>query len=108
MYPQYHFGRLVAEWAGASDQRPALAPQQVSTAPDQRAKAATAAAISREARSNQRRILTVLGTATESELLKFNQLKVSGRPADAWRGRGGGGALPVGEVVLGILREFQC
>ena len=48
----------------------------MTTAPDQRSKAATAASISREARSNQRRILTVLGAATESELLKFNQLKV--------------------------------
>ncbi|XP_055308934.1 histone-lysine N-methyltransferase SETD1 [Sitodiplosis mosellana] len=30
---------------------------------------------SREARSNQRRLLTAFGTSTESELLKFNQLK---------------------------------
>lgn len=31
--------------------------------------------ISREARSNQRRLLTAFGASTESELLKFNQLK---------------------------------
>ncbi|KAL0267027.1 UNVERIFIED_CONTAM: hypothetical protein PYX00_009406 [Menopon gallinae] len=30
---------------------------------------------SREARSNQRRLLTAFGTATDSDLLKFNQLK---------------------------------
>lgn len=33
-------------------------------------------AASREARSNQRRLLTAFGTATDSDLLKFNQLKV--------------------------------
>ncbi|KAL1377264.1 hypothetical protein pipiens_016379 [Culex pipiens pipiens] len=32
-------------------------------------------ALSREARSNQRRLLTAFGASTESELLKFNQLK---------------------------------
>ncbi|KAK6640665.1 hypothetical protein RUM44_012362 [Polyplax serrata] len=32
-------------------------------------------AASREARSNQRRLLTAFGTATDSDLLKFNQLK---------------------------------
>lgn len=31
--------------------------------------------ISREARSNQRRLLTAFGTDTDSDLLKFNQLK---------------------------------
>lgn len=31
--------------------------------------------LSREARSNQRRLLTAFGASTESELLKFNQLK---------------------------------
>lgn len=31
--------------------------------------------ISREARSNQRRLLTAFGTGTDSDLLKFNQLK---------------------------------
>lgn len=31
--------------------------------------------VSREARSNQRRLLTAFGASTESELLKFNQLK---------------------------------
>lgn len=38
--------------------------------------ASAAAAASREARSNQRRLLTAFGTATDSDLLKFNQLKV--------------------------------
>jgi histone-lysine N-methyltransferase SETD1 len=33
-------------------------------------------ALSREARSNQRRLLTAFGTDTDSDLLKFNQLKV--------------------------------
>lgn len=31
--------------------------------------------LSREARSNQRRLLTAFGTDTDSDLLKFNQLK---------------------------------
>lgn len=31
--------------------------------------------ISREARSNQRRLLTAFGTVTDSDLLKFNGLK---------------------------------
>ncbi|XP_037076815.1 histone-lysine N-methyltransferase SETD1-like [Pollicipes pollicipes] len=70
MKHKYHFGRSVVEATTALEST-----DQASTLPDQRAKAATAAAISREARSNQRRILTVLGAATESELLKFNQLK---------------------------------
>lgn len=40
------------------------------------AKAATKMqGLSREARSNQRRLLTAFGASTESELLKFNQLK---------------------------------
>ena len=34
-------------------------------------------ALSREARSNQRRLLTAYGCVTASDLLKFNQLKVS-------------------------------
>lgn len=33
-------------------------------------------ALSREARSNQRRLLTAFGVDTDSDLLKFNQLKV--------------------------------
>lgn len=33
-------------------------------------------ALSREARSNQRRLLTAFGTVTDSDLLKFNGLKV--------------------------------
>ncbi|XP_037076311.1 histone-lysine N-methyltransferase SETD1-like [Pollicipes pollicipes] len=72
MNHKYHFGRTVAETAVAAlaDGR-----DQGSTVPDQRSKAVTAAAISREARNNQRRILTVLGGETESELLKLNQLK---------------------------------
>lgn len=32
--------------------------------------------LSREARSNQRRLLTAFGIDTDSDLLKFNQLKV--------------------------------
>lgn len=35
-------------------------------------------AISREARSNQRRLLTAFSTCTDSDLLKFNGLKVRG------------------------------
>lgn len=34
-------------------------------------------ALSREARSNQRRLLTAFGIDTDSDLLKFNQLKVA-------------------------------
>ncbi len=36
-------------------------------------------ALSREARSNQRRLLTAFGLENDSDLLKFNQLKVSVR-----------------------------
>lgn len=32
--------------------------------------------LSREARSNQRRLLTAFGLENDSDLLKFNQLKV--------------------------------
>lgn len=41
----------------------------------QKAVASKMQGISREARSNQRRLLTAFGASTESELLKFNQLK---------------------------------
>ncbi|GAB0099249.1 hypothetical protein DMENIID0001_150990 [Sergentomyia squamirostris] len=49
----------------------------VISATDAAGKAAVAKmqGISREARSNQRRLLTAFGASTESELLKFNQLK---------------------------------
>ena len=69
---------LEAALAAASEGRA----DQGSTVPDQRSKAVTAASISREARNNQRRILTVLGGETESELLKLNQLKVSHTGSD--------------------------
>lgn len=35
----------------------------------------SSAGLSREARSNQRRLLTAFGGDTDSDLLKFNQLK---------------------------------
>ncbi|KAF0288681.1 Histone-lysine N-methyltransferase SETD1 [Amphibalanus amphitrite] len=70
---RYHFGRTVLEASLAA--AAAGRTDQGSTVPDQRSKAVTAASISREARNNQRRILTVLGGETESELLKLNQLK---------------------------------
>lgn len=46
--------------------------------PKTKAKALTGKmqALSREARSNQRRLLTAFGIDTDSDLLKFNQLKV--------------------------------
>ncbi|VVC93135.1 unnamed protein product, partial [Leptidea sinapis] len=42
---------------------------------DERARANKMQLLSREARSNQRRLLTAFGTDTDSDLLKFNQLK---------------------------------
>ncbi|XP_045487005.1 histone-lysine N-methyltransferase SETD1 isoform X1 [Pieris rapae] len=42
---------------------------------DEKARANKMQLLSREARSNQRRLLTAFGTDTDSDLLKFNQLK---------------------------------
>jgi [histone H3]-lysine4 N-trimethyltransferase SETD1 len=61
---KYHFGRKQVETVESivhSDMLP---------------KAAKMQNISREARSNQRRLLNALGMDTDSDLLKFNQLKV--------------------------------
>ncbi|XP_028035252.1 histone-lysine N-methyltransferase SETD1 isoform X2 [Bombyx mandarina] len=57
---KYHHGRTTA----AAIQAP----------PDDK-KASKMQLLSREARSNQRRLLTAFGTDTDSDLLKFNQLK---------------------------------
>lgn len=54
---KYHHGRCVA------------------VAPPDDKKASKMQLLSREARSNQRRLLTAFGTDTDSDLLKFNQLK---------------------------------
>lgn len=53
-------------------------PQQQSLAVLESSKAKlTQMAVSREVRSFQRRLLTAFGNETDSDLLKFNQLKVS-------------------------------
>lgn len=67
---KYHFTRSVTEVTSAPEPGEAGASQRLAGASK-----AAAAAMTREARSNQRRILTVLGGETESDLLKFNQLK---------------------------------
>ncbi|XP_041972422.1 histone-lysine N-methyltransferase SETD1 isoform X2 [Aricia agestis] len=54
---KYHHGRAAAVHVPAEDKKLAKVQQ------------------SREARSNQRRLLTAFGTDTDSDLLKFNQLK---------------------------------
>lgn len=50
-------------------------------------------ALSREARSNQRRLLTAFGIDTDSDLLKFNQLKV--------------GYIIQYQLILLMIRIFQ-
>jgi [histone H3]-lysine4 N-trimethyltransferase SETD1 len=62
---KYHFGRKQVEQAESALQ------------PELQPKAGKMQNISREARSNQRRLLNALGIDTDSDLLKFNQLKVS-------------------------------
>lgn len=58
---KYHHNRDKTTTAINSDEAKALVPKMQGA--------------SREARSNQRRLLTAFGASTESELLKFNQLK---------------------------------
>ncbi|CAD6231479.1 GSCOCG00001430001-RA-CDS [Cotesia congregata] len=55
-------------------------------------------ALSREARSNQRRLLTAFGIDTDSDLLKFNQLKV---PADEMV------IEYVGQMIRPIVADFR-
>lgn len=64
---KYHNARNVAPMENAANQpNPSEALKQLS---------AKMQGLSREARSNQRRLLTAFGTDTDSDLLKFNQLK---------------------------------
>ncbi|KAK2708322.1 hypothetical protein QYM36_014059 [Artemia franciscana] len=71
---QSHFARSVAESQGRTwDSSQAGNPAVIAGAEKQVVKNQT---LSREARSNQRRLLTAFGAiATDSDLLKFNQLK---------------------------------
>lgn len=62
---KYHFGRKQVETVETTMVHADMLP-----------KAAKMQNISREARSNQRRLLNALGMDTDSDLLKFNQLKV--------------------------------
>nr|XP_018917910.1 PREDICTED: histone-lysine N-methyltransferase SETD1B-A [Bemisia tabaci] len=64
---KYHFGQTITQIASMKER---LSEQS-------RVKASTGKmlALSREARSNQRRLLTAFGAATDSDLLKFNVLK---------------------------------
>ncbi|XP_065562403.1 histone-lysine N-methyltransferase SETD1-like [Artemia franciscana] len=72
--PVSHFARSVAESQGRTwDSSQAGNPAVIAGAEKQVVKNQT---LSREARSNQRRLLTAFGAiATDSDLLKFNQLK---------------------------------
>jgi histone-lysine N-methyltransferase SETD1 len=67
---QYHYGKYsavdIAAAAGSSN--PDILPRNITGKMQSQ---------SREARSNQRRLLTAFGSATASDLLKFNQLKVN-------------------------------
>ncbi|KAL1454215.1 hypothetical protein WDU94_010491 [Cyamophila willieti] len=69
---KYHFGQTIAqqiERAQLEGKVPAASALVKTKAPS------GSASISREARSNQRRLLTAYGNATDSDLLKFNILK---------------------------------
>lgn len=57
---KYHHGRGITAAPQADDDKKLASKMQL---------------LSREARSNQRRLLTAFGTDTDSDLLKFNQLK---------------------------------
>lgn len=67
-----HFARCVADDSRLADATSSARPAGLSTA-DTGNKMQT---LSREARSNQRRLLTAFGLENDSDLLKFNQLKV--------------------------------
>lgn len=69
-YLQHHYGQIIQQAGGNVEVGVggmADLPKSVS---------GKMQALSREARSNQRRLLTAFGTDTDSDLLKFNQLKV--------------------------------
>lgn len=66
MVSQHHFGQTVA-------QKEAVTEDPICPKPHM----GKMLSISREARSNQRRLLTAFGTVTDSDLLKFNGLKVT-------------------------------
>lgn len=68
---QFTFHQDHAERAGEESQQQSLAVLESSKAK------LTQMAVSREVRSFQRRLLTAFGNETDSDLLKFNQLKVS-------------------------------
>jgi COMPASS (Complex proteins associated with Set1p) component N. len=72
---QYHFGQTIAQQI----ERAQLEGKVASASVVKLKVGSASASISREARSNQRRLLTAFGTATDSDLLKFNILKVRKR-----------------------------
>ncbi|KAL1128908.1 hypothetical protein AAG570_013442 [Ranatra chinensis] len=67
---KHHFGRTVVEEGLADRHRSDWESSQ-----QKQSAAGKMVAISREARSNQRRLLTAFSTVTDSDLLKFNILK---------------------------------
>ncbi|KAI5722608.1 hypothetical protein M8J76_010905 [Diaphorina citri] len=68
---KYHFGQTIAQQI----ERAQLEGKVASASVVKLKVGSASASISREARSNQRRLLTAFGTATDSDLLKFNILK---------------------------------
>jgi len=68
---QYHYGHSIRD--AANEAASASGPSE----PLRSTVTGKMQALSREARSNQRRLLTAFGQEADSELLKFNQLKVS-------------------------------
>lgn len=75
---QHHYAQSIQRSNDVEDSGSYIGGDGVMNGPKSISKALTGKmqALSREARSNQRRLLTAFGIDTDSDLLKFNQLKV--------------------------------
>lgn len=76
---QHHYAQSIQRSNDVEDSTSSyIGGDSVMNGPKNNSKALTGKmqALSREARSNQRRLLTAFGIDTDSDLLKFNQLKV--------------------------------
>lgn len=75
---QHHYAQSIQRSNDVEDSGSYIGGDGVMNGPKNNSKALTGKmqALSREARSNQRRLLTAFGIDTDSDLLKFNQLKV--------------------------------
>lgn len=79
MFLQHHYAQSIQRSNDVEDSGGSyIGGDGVMNGPKNSSKALTGKmqALSREARSNQRRLLTAFGIDTDSDLLKFNQLKV--------------------------------